>query len=108
MDDSREILEQPAVLGAIYKGWIYDSEHGRMLWHHGKPCVSYRFLLWEPKPEKSPRGVAEAIAQLPADPLRDERSYALINVHAWSFRCWVAPWKLSSNALTCCRRKRES
>ncbi len=91
MQESLELLEQREVLGAIYKGWIYDSEKGRILWHRGKPCVSYRYLLWEPKPEKSPEGVARAIGELPADPTNDSASYALINVHAWSFKSIGGP-----------------
>ena len=47
--------------------------------------MSYRFLLWEPKPENSPEGVAAAVAKLPSEPLTNLESYALVNVHAWSF-----------------------
>lgn len=85
MEEARPWLDQPQILGAVYKGWLYDSEKGRILWHQGKPCVSYRFLLWEPHLNKSPQAVARAIAEMPADPTANEASYALINVHAWSF-----------------------
>lgn len=87
MRQSTELLEQPEVMGVLYKDYVpYNARRGEIFWHNGKPCVSYRFLLWEPKPENSPAGVAEAIAKLPASPLTDWESYALVNVHAWSFR----------------------
>jgi hypothetical protein len=86
MEQSVELLEQPEIMGVIYKDYApYNAKEGRSFWHAGKPCVSYRYLLWDPKYADSPEGVAEAIAQLPADPRNDPDSYALINVHAWSF-----------------------
>ena len=86
MKDSEAMLDRPEIDGVLYKGWLYDSEKGRIYWHNHKPCVSYRYLLWEPHRDKSPEGVAKAIANLPSDPTRDEGSYALINAHAWSFK----------------------
>ena len=86
MKDCEAMLDRPEIDGSLYKGWLYDSEKGRIYWHNDKPCVSYRYLLWEPHPDKSPEGVAKAIADLPSDPTKDEGSYALINAHAWSFK----------------------
>ena len=86
MNDAKAYLEQPEIDAVVYKGWYYDSEKGRILWHRDKPCVSYRYLLWEPRPDKSPEGVAKGIATLPADPTQFEDSFILINVHAWSFK----------------------
>jgi len=87
MEQSAEQLAQPQVMGVIYKDYSpYTAKEGRIFWYEGKPCVSYRYLPWESKPADSPEGVAEAIAQLPADPQNDPDSYALINVHAWSFK----------------------
>jgi hypothetical protein len=87
MEQSVELLEQAGILGVIYKDYSpYNAKQGRIFWHAGKPCVSYRYLLWEPLPAHSPEGVAEAIANLPASPRTDLESYALINVHAWSFK----------------------
>lgn len=85
MDDAKPLLARPEVLGVLYKGWDYASEQGRIVWEQGKPIASYRYVLWDGDPAKSPRGVAEAISRLPADPLHDQASYALVNVHAWSF-----------------------
>ncbi len=86
MEQSVELLEQPEVLGVIYKDYApYNAKQGRIFWHEGKPCVSYRYLLWDPLYKNSPEGVAEAISTLPSSPATDPDSYALINVHAWSF-----------------------
>ena len=86
MEQSAELLAQPEILGVIYKDYSpYNAKEGRIFWHEGKPCVSYRYLLWEPSYKNSPEGVAKAIAGLPASPQTDQNSYALINVHAWSF-----------------------
>jgi hypothetical protein len=87
MTQSRELLERPEVMGVLYKDYApYNKRKGEIYWHAGKPCVSYRYLLWEPRPDKSPEGVARAIAQQPALPATDENSYAAVNVHAWSFK----------------------
>lgn len=53
--------------------------------------MSYRYLLWDPLPKNSPEGVAAAIAGLPASPQTDPNSYALINVHAWSYEAIGGP-----------------
>jgi hypothetical protein len=92
MEQSAELLEQPEVLGVLYKDYApYNAKGGRVFWRNGKPCVSYRYLLWEPKRANSPEGVAEAIGKLPASPQDDPDSYALINVHAWSFKAIGGP-----------------
>lgn len=92
MDDARAYLAQPGVQGVIYKDYApYNREAGRILWHEGRPAVSHRFLLWEPKPENSPAAVARAVAEMPADAAGDPRSYALVNVHAWSWKSIGGP-----------------
>jgi hypothetical protein len=86
MHQSVELLDQPQVMGVLYKDYApYNARQGEIFWHNGKPCISYRYLLWEPNPQNSPQGVAAAIAQQPASPTTDPDSYALINVHAWSY-----------------------
>jgi len=47
---------------------------------------AHQYLLWEGMPGQDPAGVAAAIAALPDDPEHDIDSYALVNVHAWSWR----------------------
>jgi hypothetical protein len=92
MEDARPFLEQPEVHGVLYKDYApYHREQGRLLWHRGKPAAACRFLLWEGMPDATPEAVAAAVAALPADPARDPDSYALVNVHAWSWRALGGP-----------------
>lgn len=89
----KEWLEQAEVSGILYKDYApYNKRQGAVAWHAGKPAVAYRFLLWEEagsngklRADWLPKGVAEAIAGMPAAET-GEAGFALINVHAWSFR----------------------
>lgn len=92
MTDATAMLEQPEIKGVLYKDWApYNARHGAVLWHNGKPCISYRYLLWEGMAGQDPAGVAAAMSSQPAAPLTDEESYALINVHAWSWKSSGGP-----------------
>ena len=92
MEQTDELLDQAAIDGVLYKDWApYNARHGAVHWHHGKPCVSYRYLLWEGMAGQDPAGVAAAIATQPSAPATDADSYALINVHAWSWRTLGGP-----------------
>jgi hypothetical protein len=83
--DTIPLLERAEVEGVIYKDYSpYHRRRGEVLWHRGKPCVSYRFVLWDRL--MGPEDVAREVAKLPASPRTDAGSYALVNVHAWSFR----------------------
>lgn len=87
MDDAREILERPEVDAVFYKDYApYNRPRGRVVWHSGKPVVGYRFVLWANNPRNLPAGVARAIAALPTEAKSPEDRFALVNVHAWSFR----------------------
>lgn len=87
-------LERPEIQGVLYKDYApYNHGRGAVRWHRGKPSVSYRFLLWESKdrrgtlrPDWLPEGVSEAVSRMPADEKAGAEAFALINVHAWSFR----------------------
>lgn len=86
MSETKEILDQPEVDGVVYKDYApYHGKHGAVWWEAGKPCVGYRYSLWESMAGASPDEVAAAIAKLPADPTTTSESYALVTVHAWSF-----------------------
>lgn len=86
LSDTNALLDLPGTLGVIYKDYSpYNGHHGAMIWRNGKPCVSYRYLLWEGMSGASPSEVAAAIATLPAAAATNTGSYALINVHAWSW-----------------------
>ncbi len=78
--------EQPEVLGVIYKDYApYNAKQGRIFWHEGKLLRQLSLSALDPLYKNSPEGVAEAIATLPSSHATDPDSYALINVHAWSF-----------------------
>jgi acyl-CoA-binding protein len=86
LTDVNELLDEPEVDAVLYKDYSpYHGRHGAISWHNGKPCLSYKFSLWENMKGASPQELADQIAKLPADPTSDAGSYALITVHAWSF-----------------------
>jgi hypothetical protein len=83
------LLLDPEIHGVLYKDYApYNRRRGALAWVRNKPVLAYRHLLWEEqrrdgslRPDWLPEGVARAIAgQAPNDP------FALIQVHAWSFR----------------------
>ncbi|RYX81699.1 hypothetical protein EON83_22710 [bacterium] len=78
------LLDQSAVSSVIYKDYSpYNRRKGDIVWHRGKPCLSYKFMLWSKLME--PDGLVRGIEQMPTDPLNNEASYALVNMHAWSW-----------------------
>lgn len=87
-------LERPEIQGVLYKDYApYNRARGAVRWHRGKPSVSYRFLLWElkdrqgkPRQDWLPDGVAGAVAGLSSGSDAGAEAFALVNVHAWSFR----------------------
>jgi hypothetical protein len=82
--DAIPLLRLKSVSGAIYKDYApYHRSKGQILWHEGKPVVSYRCLLWEGL--MSPEQVAATVALLPRSPQHDPQSFTLVNVHAWSY-----------------------
>ena len=83
----------------------HNAKDGRVFLYEGKPGVCYRNLLWDPVRANSPEGVTEAVAQLPADPQHDPDSYALINVHAWSFKDLGGPMEAVKQAVDLLPRK---
>ncbi|WP_442481388.1 hypothetical protein [Aeoliella sp. SH292] len=92
MSEADALLDDPRVDAVFYKDYApYNKKQGAVRWHNGKPCIAYRYLLWEPREDQMPAGVAEAIATLPARADSDPNSFALVNVHAWSFRDMGGP-----------------
>ena len=86
LGQAKEILDLPEVDGVVYKDYApYHGKHGAVWWSGGKPCVGYRFSMWEGMGGASPDEVAASLAKLPADPTTNPGSYALVTVHAWSF-----------------------
>jgi hypothetical protein len=85
--DTMPLLELAVVHGILYKDFApYHRRRGELFWHAGKPCLAYHGSLWEGLPDSGPEAVARTIAALPAAPATDPASYALVNVHAWSYR----------------------
>lgn len=93
-DEIADLLADPRIDGVLYKDYSpYNRRQGAVTWHHGKPAVAYRYLLWEQKRADGtlrrdwlPDGVASAIASSPDDPTRSTDAYSVVQVHAWSFR----------------------
>lgn len=84
LKDTIPLLELPETEAVIYKDYSpYNRRKGEILWHKGKPCISYRCLLWGGLME--PEDVAREVRALPAAPRTDPHSYTLVNVHAWSY-----------------------
>jgi hypothetical protein len=85
MEEVIPLLERPEVDAVLYKDYNpYDGRHGAIIWHTGKPCISFKFDL---RPDRQPpEKIAEEIAKMPSSPKTDEGSYALVTVLAWGYR----------------------
>ncbi|MBL9172968.1 MAG: hypothetical protein JNL10_05495 [Verrucomicrobiales bacterium] len=94
MSGADALVSQPGVEGVLFKNYSsYNSFGSDVRWTSGKPIVSFRFLLWEQrvrgnglKQELLPEGVAASVAAMPSGPAAGTAAFALVNVHAWSFR----------------------
>ena len=99
LDDVVPLLQLPEVDGVIYKQYSpYNGLHGAMSCSsdplgRDKFAVAYQFLLWEgaSHPNDTPQAVADAVSQMPSSPETDPTSYALVNVHAWSWNSIGGP-----------------
>ena len=91
MSDADELLDRPEIMGVVYKDWApYSLRDGEIYWHNGKPCVSYKYLLWgsdvgHPDNLGDWETVSAGIALMPSSPTTNPGSYALVNANAWSF-----------------------
>lgn len=84
LNDAIPLLDLPNVEGILYKDYApYNRSGGKLTWRKGKPCLSYRYILWEKL--MGPEELAHSIANMPTAPRTDYASYAIVNVHAWSF-----------------------
>ncbi|MCL5283905.1 MAG: hypothetical protein M1330_04235 [Armatimonadetes bacterium] len=84
LNETIPLLELPYVEAVLYKDYApYNRHQGKVFWHQGKPCISFRYMLWQGL--MTPQQVAQGVSQMPLKPLSDENSYALVTVHAWSF-----------------------
>ncbi len=86
--EAAPLMDIPFAEGVLYQDYSpYNRHGGKDYWRRGKPCVSFKFMLWEGNGEgdMNPQELAQAIGGMPTDPFRDEYSYALVAVHAWSW-----------------------
>ncbi len=84
LEEADPWLDLPNVDAVIYKDYSpYHRRRGETRWHNGKPTIAYRNVLWEKLVDVD--RLASEISKMPTDPKANPNSYALINVHAWSF-----------------------
>ncbi len=79
-------LDRAEVAGVLFKAYSpYNGFNGAIRWRNGKPCVAFKYMLWEGKTTaETPSGVAAALAAAPRSPLTNALSYSLVTVHTWS------------------------
>ena len=78
------ILDDPQVMGMMFKTFCcgYKGLHGLIHWYNGKPCVTVKHSLWDG--HDTPEAVINALNSAPRDPIHDQGSYSIVNVHPWS------------------------
>jgi hypothetical protein len=77
------ILADPRVGGAMLKlGPAYAGYDGAIWWFDGKPVVSVKHTMWDGF--YTPDNLVATLNAAPRQPLSDEASYSLVNVHPWS------------------------
>ena len=105
MAETDQFLDRPEIMGVVYKDWVpYNRRKGAIYWHNGKPCVSYKFLLWggevgDPSNLGDWETVSAGIAAMPSSPATDMGSYALVNANAWSFGTYGGPMQAIVNTI---------
>ncbi len=78
-----QMVERPEVLGLMLKsGTAYAGLNGAIYWHEGKPIVSTKYSLWDGF--DTPNEIVAALNAAPRDPLGNQASYTIVNVHPWS------------------------
>lgn len=89
LDDSpnlaklQQMVERPEVLGLMLKtGDAYAGQHGAINWRDGKPIASVKYTLWDGF--DTPNSIIGSLNGAPTDPLHNQGSYSIVNVHPWS------------------------
>lgn len=97
--DTDPLLALPEVQGILYKDYSpYHRSKGALHWRYGKPCLSYKFLLWENL--MSPEDLARGVGTMPTAPRTDPNSFAIVNVHAWSYGNSGGPMEAIQRAIS--------
>ena len=79
------LLDDPQVMALMYKtyGQYYKGRDGAIDWINGKPILSVKYSLWDGSDTAD--SIANAINNSSHyDPLNDQASYDIVNVHPWS------------------------
>ena len=89
-----DYLGRPEVDAVVYKDYNpYNGLNGAVKYFHNKPCVAYRYLLWDDGGNvNNPTAVAAALNSAPRTDLaapNDTSPFSLVQVHAWS--TWNSP-----------------
>ncbi len=85
-DAFRDYTEHENIEGLFYIEYCkYDYWKGRIEWSNGKPIVTARFAVWDPKQmdNATPDDVVRKLNAMPADPHSPD-GYSYVTVHAWS------------------------
>jgi hypothetical protein len=78
-----DMVDRPEVMGLMLKtGGAYKGQNGAIYWHQGKPIVAAKYSLWDGF--DSPNEIISALNSAPTNPLTNEASYTIVNVHPWS------------------------
>ncbi|HEX2475180.1 MAG TPA: dockerin type I domain-containing protein, partial [Lacipirellulaceae bacterium] len=79
----QQMVARPEILGMMLKtGPAYAGQNGAIHWHDGKPIVSVKYTLWDGF--DTPNEIIAALNNAPVNPLHDQSSYSIVNVHPWS------------------------
>ncbi len=78
------ILDQNQVMGIMFKAYDnYYRKNAAIDWYNGKPIMSVKYSLWDGA--DTAQSLAAALnASTATNPIDDQASYDIINVHPWS------------------------
>jgi hypothetical protein len=83
MNALEQMVDRPEILGLMLKtGNAYKGRNGQINWHEGKPIVSVKYSLWDGF--DTPNQIVSALNNAPTEPLNNQASYTIVNVHPWS------------------------
>ena len=79
----QQMVGRPEIMGMMLKaGPAYAGHNGTIYWHEGKPIVSVKYTLWDGF--DTPDEIVSSLNALPRNPLNNQDSYTIVNVHPWS------------------------
>lgn len=79
----QQMVDRPEIMGMMLKaGPAYAGHNGTIYWHEGKPIVSVKYTLWDGF--DTPDEIVANLNNAPRNPLHNQDSYTIVNVHPWS------------------------